>query len=410
LPSPLIAMFTPHGDPLGRIGEPDIGGQCVYIRELAKHLSAMGVSTVSFTRDRGEGKPPVERFAPHASVVRIPCGPRGFVPKEQLLPHLDEFADGVAPYLQADEVFHSHYWDGGYVASRLRNDHRWFHSTHSLGRIKQLSLPDASRYQYDDRIRIEEMVYRGCDRVFALTSIEREQINTHYGVPERQILVIPPGVDTGLFRPRSDASVYRSALGLPERTTVLTLGRLDERKGLDLFVRAAGHLRAQLSEGAPSFVMSAGEGASDRTSDGQSLSRLIQELSLGPAVTWRPVVSETDLPSYYNAADLFVLPSRYEPFGIVMLEAMASGIPVVATRNGGPATVIEHGRDGLLGDPEDVASFAALLRQLTENPQQREAFGRQARIKVEAQYAWTVIADRFSSAYTVSGEEGRHAR
>ncbi len=382
----------------------------MYIRELAKHLSARGVSSVSFTRDRGEGKPPVETFAPHARVVRIPCGPQGFLPKEQILPHLDEFADGMAPYLQGDEIFHSHYWDGGYVASRLRDGHRWFHSTHSLGRIKQQSLPDASRYQYDDRIQIEEMVYRGCDRVFALTSIERQQIKTHYGVPEHQILVIPPGVDTCVFRPRDDASVYRSALGLPERTTVLTLARLDERKGLDLFVRAAGHLRTELAEGTPSFVISAGEGASDRTSDGQSLSHLIQDLDLGPSVTWHPVVSETELPSYYNAADLFVLPSRYEPFGIVMLEAMASGVPVVATRNGGPATVIEHERDGLLGDPEDVASFADLLRQLTESPQQREAFGRQARIKMEAQYGWNVIADRFTSAYAVSGGEDPHAR
>lgn len=410
MPSPVIAMFTPHGDPLGRIGDPDIGGQCVYIRELAKHLSSQGVRSTSFTRDRGEGKPAVEPFAPHASVVRIPCGPRGFLPKEQLLPYLDEFAHGVAPHLEGGEVFHSHYWDGGYVASRLRNGQRWFHSTHSLGRIKQQSLPDPSRYQYDDRIRIEEMVYRGCDRVFALTSIEREQINALYSVPKRQILVIPPGVDIDLFRPRGDASAYRAALGLPERTTVLTLGRLDERKGLDLFVRAAGQLCADLPNAAPSFVMSAGDGTSDRTLDGQTIARLIADLDLGPAVTWLPVVAETDLPSYYNAADLFVLPSRYEPFGIVMLEAMASGVPVVATRNGGPASVIEHERDGLLGDPEDVAAFANLLRQLAENPQQREAFGRQARIKVEAQYSWNVIAERFSSAYSVSGEEDRHAR
>jgi glycosyltransferase involved in cell wall biosynthesis len=409
LPEPTVVMLTPHGDPLGRIGEPDIGGQCVYIRELAEHLSAQGIATLAFTRDRREGKPTVEPFAPSAWVVRIPCGPSGFIPKEQLLPHLDAFARGVSSHLRDGQILHSHYWDGGHVASLLRTTQPWFHSTHSLGRVKQQSLPDAFRYQYRDRIRIEEDVYRGCDRVFALTPIEKEQIRSLYGVPESQILVIPPGVDVDVFQPRGSASEHRARLGLPERTTILTLGRLDERKGLDLFVRAAGLLQAQGSSAPLSFVMSAGGASSPHTPAGQAIRQLVEELDLDTLLTWIPVVSEQNLPSYYNAADLFVLPSRYEPFGIVMLEAMASGIPVVATDNGGPATVIEHEHDGLLGNPEHVASFAALIRQLVENPEQRRAYGARARTKVETLYGWNVIAEHFCAAYKSLAKGDAHA-
>ena len=151
-------MLTPHGDPLGRIGEPDIGGQCVYIRELTKHLSLNGISVKVFTRDRGEGKPKTESFAKSAVVIRISCGPEEFVPKEEILPLLGDFADGVSEHIHGSEILHSHYWDGGHVASLLHDRQPWFHSTHSLGKVKQMSLPDFSRYQYEDRIRIEENV------------------------------------------------------------------------------------------------------------------------------------------------------------------------------------------------------------------------------------------------------------
>jgi len=399
LPRSHVTMLTPHGDPLGRIGEPDIGGQCVYIRELSKHLSSHGIRVTAFTRDRADGKPAKEQFAEYATVVRVPCGPDGFVPKEEILPHLDAFADCVRRALEGGEVLHSHYWDGGYVASTLHSDQPWFHSTHSLGKIKMRSLPDGAKYQYEDRIRIEEDVYQGCDCVFALTQIEKEQIASLYNVPERQICIIPPGVDTEVFQPRGKASAHRQALGLPDKLTVLTLGRLDARKGLDLFVHAAGELASRDNLPPFSVVMSAGDGSESEAGEHAKILDLVEETELSTHLTWLPVVEESLLPQYYNAADIFVLPSRYEPFGIVMLEAMASGIPVVATSNGGPATVIEHGIDGLLGNPEETDKFSELIAALLYDDELRKSSGRAAYQKVVHEYSWDAIAARFADAY-----------
>ena len=409
MPNREIVMLTPHGDPLGRIGDPDIGGQCVYIRELAKHLSLKGLSVKVFTRDRGEGKPEIESFADTAVVIRVPCGPEEFVPKEEILPLLNDFASGVSGHIDGSEVLHSHYWDGGHVASLLHDQQPWFHSTHSLGKVKQMSLPDSSRYQYVDRLRIEEEVYQGCDQVFALTDIEKEQIVTLYNVSSDRIRVIPPGVDVSVFQPHSNPVSCRSELGLPDHTTVLALGRLDERKGFDLYVRAAKEVLD--SDGMPevSFVLSAGDGSPQEEEERQKLDDLINELALEKKFIWLPVLSEETIPTYYGAADVFVLPSRYEPFGIVMLEAMASEVPVVATNNGGPAKVIDHGSDGLLGNPENSREFANLIASLILEPNKRLAFGRRARQKVERDYSWTAIADRFCDAYGVVPQGGRDA-
>jgi len=406
LPSNHVVMLTPHGDPLGRIGEPDIGGQCVYVRELSKHLSAAGIRVTVFTRDRSDGRPPQEDFAERASIIRIPCGPSGFVPKEEILPYLDEFAERAVATLAGDEILHSHYWDGGYVASRIRSSQPWFHSTHSLGKVKMQSLPDAERYQYADRIRIEEDVYRACDCVIGLTQIEKRQITSHYGVPAERICVIPPGVDTRVFRPREPASTHRRRLGLQDRLTVLSLGRLDERKGLDLFVRAAARVVAQTELTPTSFVMSAGHGSDAEASENEKIARLIDELDVSAHLTWLPVLDEDILPQYYNASDLFVLPSRYEPFGIVMLEAMASGIPVVSTDNGGPAEVIDDGVDGLLGNPEDSEEFATLIASLIADDEKRSAFGGNAHRKAVEQYGWDAIASRFEATYREKGAGG----
>jgi glycosyltransferase involved in cell wall biosynthesis len=404
-----IVMLTPHGDPLGRIGEPDIGGQCVYIRELAKHLSLKGLSVKVFTRDRREGKPEIESFADTAVVIRVPCGPEGFIPKEEILPHLNDFAGVVSGHIDGSEILHSHYWDGGHVASLLHNDQPWFHSTHSLGKVKQMSLPDSSRYQYVDRLRIEEEVYQGCDQVFALTEIEKEQIVTLYDVASSRIRVIPPGVDISVFQPHSNPTQCRSELGLPDRATVLTLGRLDERKGFDLYVRAASEIAKNKTIPEGSFVLSAGDGSPQEEEEHQKLTHLIDTLSLEATFIWLPVLPEETIPSYYGAADVFVLPSRYEPFGIVMLEAMASGVPVVATSNGGPAKVIDHGIDGLLGNPENPHEFAELIASLIRSPDMRRAFGHKARQKVERDYSWAAIADRFCNAYEVGTQGGHHA-
>jgi len=397
-------MITPHGDPLGRIGEPDIGGQCVYVRELSAHLASAGHNVRIYTRDRSDGKPSQESFAPGATVVRIPCGPSGFVPKEEILPHLPEFIDAVRNDLEPHDVLHSHYWDGGHVAGALHKEGPWFHTTHSIGKLKQAALPDKAQYRYDERIRIETDTYRGCDRVIALTPMEEDQIHQLYGVQLERIVVIPPGVNARVFVPAEDKAALRRELGWPEDAVVVfTLGRLDERKGFDLFLEAAGRVVARGTSQKPLFVLSAGDGSPQEAAERAKLERIVESRGLGDALLWLSVLPEASLPRYYGAADVFVLPSRYEPFGIVMLEAMACALPVVATLAGGPATVIEPGRTGLLVDPTDTDTFAAALTELIEDPDKRNTCGRRGRAIVEAAYSWEIIARRHAEAYDAKG-------
>ena len=204
LPELKVVMLTPHGDPLGHIGEPEVGGQCVYIRELSTHLALLGLKVLVFTRDRGDGKPPVEPIAPGAELVRLPCGPRTFIPKESLLPYLGEFADRVRAFLKGDETLHSHFWDGGQVAQGLDWKGPWLHTSHSLGKRKLAAMPDADPAQYRDRIRIETQVCRKCDLITAATELERKDLEELYGVDPSKVVVIPPGVDTVRFRPPED--------------------------------------------------------------------------------------------------------------------------------------------------------------------------------------------------------------
>ena len=411
MPDTTLAMITPHGDPLGRIGEPDIGGQCVYVRELSAHLARAGHEVLIYTRDRGEGKQQREEFVPGATVLRVPCGPKGFIPKEDLISYLPEFTDRVRKELTGGELLHSHYWDGGHVASAIRDGRQWFHTTHSIGKLKQAALPDETQYRYDERIRIETGIYRDCDCVIALTETEKQQIQELYDVPADRIAVIPPGVNSDVFAPSVDKKKTRSALGLPEEDTIVfTLGRLDERKGFDLFLEAAGHVVERDDLPSTLFVFSAGDGTEREARERKRLEAIVESQALETKLQWLPILSEEKLPLYHGAADIFVLPSRYEPFGIVMLEAMACSVPVIATNTGGPATVIEPGVNGLLVDPTDTEALANALAALILEPKKRREYGKRGRATVEDNYSWKIIAERHLAAYGLEMRNDPNAR
>ncbi len=397
-------MLTPHGDPLGRIGEPDIGGQCIYVRELSARLATLGAGVVALTRDRGDGRAPEEPISPGAKVIRIPCGPPGFIPKEEMFPYLEEFAQRANPYLARTGVIHSHYWDGGYVAGFFRNGRLWVHTPHSLGKLKQASLPDEERYRYSERIEIETAVYAECDRIIALTEKERDELGSLYGVPREKITVIPPGVDVQRFRPIAEKRALKRKLGFPpDRPIVFSLGRLDERKGFDLFFRAAAEVIRAGGQPRPLFVLSAGAGHPNEREERTKLEGLIKELGIESSVIWLGILAEENLPLFYGAADVFVLPSRYEPFGIVLLEAMACGLPVVATVLGGPSKVITPGVDGLLVDPTDIEALSTAILELLANRKRRETMGRKARERVMAEFSWEKVAQRVWEVYSGNG-------
>ncbi len=396
---PDVVMLTPHGDPLGAIGAPEVGGQCVYVRELSAHLADLGLKVVAFTRDRGEGKPPVESICSGAWVERVPVGPRRFVPKEEIGPFLSDFAGIVSQRLGTQTVIHSHFWDGAAVAQPLAEGRIWVHASHSLGKRKYAQATPEERVRHAERFVSEDRACHHSTWLVASTSVEREDLVSLYRAPKERIRIIPPGVDTDRFAPPEDRERCKAEFGLaPGVPTVGALGRLDPRKGFDLFMLCAERLvRRGLDV---QFLLSTGTG-SDASEVGERtrLEGLWNDLGLRDRLRWVDIVPQERLPRFYGALDVFVLPSRYELFGIVMLEAMACGVPVVATDNGGPAEVVRPGVDGLLVDVTDVDALADAVAVILKSPTAGRQMGTAARQRMVAGYSWSASAARHRELY-----------
>lgn len=413
--SPLrrILFVSPHSDPLGRIGDPDTGGQCVYERELARALAAISpdVSVDVFTRWYGS-KLRVERIADRAMVYRIPCGGDSFIRKEDLGLVLPEFvANALA---QASELgarydlVHGHYWDGGVAGLALARHERvpFVFTSHSLGKVKQRDLPDESLYHYETRIPAETEAMSHAQLVISLSTIEEGYIRDLYGLVAANVAVVPGGVDTTFFSPRGDPQQLRQILGMAraDESLVLALGRLDPRKGFPYLVAAAPEVirRVEAADRKARFFISAGGGEPLTQEESAERARIEQ----GIAATGRPdcftLVSKLDLsrvPEYYTAADVFVAPSPYEPFGLVVIEAMACGAPVIATNQGGPPEIISEGRDGYLVHPSETALLADRIATLLLDDSERARFRFRAREKAVSTYSWEAIGRRIFALY-----------
>lgn len=414
--SPLrrILFVSPHSDPLGRIGDPDTGGQCVYERELGRALAAISpdVSVDVYTRWYGS-KPRVERIADRAMVYRIPCGGDAFIRKEDLGPVLPEFVANAltqASELGAQyDLVHGHYWDGGVAGLALaRHYHAPFvFTSHSLGKVKQRDLPDESLYHYETRIPSETEAMSHAQLVISLSTVEEGYIRDLYGLVAANVAVVPGGVDTTFFSPRGDPQELRQALGMAraDEALVLALGRLDPRKGFPYLVAAAPEVirRVEAAGHKARFFISAGGGEPLTEEESAERARIEQ----GIAATGRPdcftLVSKLDLsrvPEYYSAADVFVAPSPYEPFGLVVIEAMACGAPVIATNQGGPPEIISEGKDGYLVHPSDTTLLADRIATLLLDDAERARFRFRAREKAVSTYSWEAIARRIFALYT----------
>ncbi|AIF70034.1 hypothetical protein PAP_08230 [Palaeococcus pacificus DY20341] len=388
-----IAMITPHGDPLGKLGEPDTGGQCVYVKELSRHLGKLGAEVDIFTRQRG-GRKEIEHISENVRVIRIECGPEGFIPKEKLMPYLPEFTEKVAEYVEEREyrVVHTHYCDGGFVGLKLKERFgvKMIHTSHSLGILKAKALGDFEPYK--ERIALEKEIYEKSDAIIATTKIEKNDIATLYEIEESKIHVIPIGVDTGFYRPMGDKDNLKKELNLPEIPLVFALARLDPRKGLDLLIKSVPYIKEHYN-GDFLVLLSTGTGAKEEEKEMNKLLALIKELNVEDKVRIIPAIAPVELvPKYYSAADVFVLPSPYEPFGIVMLEAMACKAPMVATKFGGPAEVLQDGYDGFLVDPKNSEEMGAKIAELLREEDKRELFAERAYQKVLSKYSWDSVA------------------
>jgi D-inositol-3-phosphate glycosyltransferase len=396
-----VAMLSVHTCPLAVLGGKETGGMNVYVRELARELARMRMQADIFTRSQNPAIPRVVTLAEGVRVVHLAAGPQAPMARERVFEHLDEFVDGVEAFRIAAgadyDLIHAHYWLSGAVGLALRR--RWavplVQMFHTLGRLKNDASHNGADREPDVRIAEEARIVAAADRIVASTVVERAHLVAHYGADPSRIAVIPCGVDTELFTPGGQAAA-RAALGLGDEPQLLYVGRQTPIKGLETLLDAMARLRAG---GTPARLSIVG-GDADEPLDGHeaALRERLGRLGLGKAVTFVGAQPQDRLPAWYVAADATVLPSYYESFGMVALEAMACGSPVVASRVGGLQTTVRDRVTGLLVREHDPAALAEALERLLGDEDLRWRLGREG-VRWAAQHRWPCVAEAVCREY-----------
>ncbi len=387
-----VAILSLHTSPLVQPGHGDSGGMNVYVRELSASLAQAGVEVRVYVRRWSEDLPDRVRVEPGLEVVHVDAGPVSLA-KEQLPSIVDEFADAVAADLRRTpvDVLHANYWLSAVAAHRLKHelDLPLIATFHTLARVKA----DAGDHEPALRERAEVEVIGCCDAICASSPVEAEQLVDFYGARPDRIELVPPGVDHAFFSP-GDRSGARTALGFDERPTLLFVGRIQPLKGLTIAVRSLAELRAVDAR----LVVVGGPSGADGPGELDAVRSLIDELGVGDRVQFVEPRPHHLLSTYYRAADVVLVPSRSESFGLVALEAAACGVPVVAASVGGLRTLVEDGVTGHLVDSRNPSDFAARVDSLLADPAAAARMG-EAATRLANRYSWSTTAARLRRLY-----------
>ena len=393
-----VAMLSVHTCPLAALGGKETGGMNVYVRQVARELGSMGLRVDVFTRSQNPTIPRVVELGPGARVVHLPAGPEAPMPREAVHAHLDQFAAGVEDFARASgttyDLIHSHYWLSGVAGLRLRA--KWgvplVQMFHTLGRLKNTVAQGPAELEPALRLDEETRIVAEADRVVAANVVERAHLVWHYGARADRIAVIPCGVDTDLFQPMDPAKA-KDLLELPPDPLLLYVGRLQPIKGLDTL------LEAMTAVPAPACLLIVGGEHDERESaHGAALRHRLKALGLERRVRFLRAQPQRRLRLFYAAADATVVPSYYESFGMVALEAMACGSPVVASRVGGLTTTVQDGVTGRLVPEGDPAALAAAITALLDGAEGRR-LGQQA-TRWAAEHRWPCVAEAVCRLYS----------
>lgn len=410
-------MLSVHACPLAKLGGRDSGGMNVYVRELATDLARRGIEVDVFTRWREPGDPRIQEIASGARVIHIESGPIGYLPKAAVYHRLDEFSAELQRHVDAEgsryDVIHAHYWLSAEVAARLAP--RWgvpvIQMFHTLGLVKREVMDEDVDGESEIRIAVERRSIRDSAAIVAASDIEADELSTLYGAHDSTVAVIPCGVDPTVFRPMRQADA-RETTGRDQcERLVLFVGRIEQIKGIDVLLRALALLFQRRPDLRPETCLLVIGGALDADPDEaetdkvDQLRRLVREHGLERNVDFVGSRDQPALARYYAAADVCAVPSLTESFGLVALEAMACGTPVVATRVGGMQTVVEDGESGLLVPPGDHAALAEAIARVLTDHRLRIHLGHGARSRAE-RYSWSAVGDRIVALYdTVLGRQ-----
>lgn len=399
-----IALISVHGDPAVEIGKEEAGGQNVYVRQVGEALADQGWQVDMFTRSASSEQLKIVEHGPHCRTIRLIAGPDEFVPRDEIFGYASTFVEELLKFQQKSGInyslVHTNYWISAWVGMELKKHQaiKQIHTYHSLGAVKYKSMTTVPMIA-STRLGVEKAVLETADRIVATSPQEKEHMRSLVST-KGNIDIIPCGTDIHRFGSINQQAA-RESLGIdPDALMVFYVGRFDPRKGIETLVRAVG--MSQL-RGKKKLNLVIGGGSRPGQSDGierDRIENIVAELGMNDIASFPGRLGDDVLPAYYAAADVCVVPSHYEPFGLVAIEAMASGTPVVASDVGGLQFTVVPEETGLLAPPQDEAAFAAAIDRILSNPDWRNQLGANARVRVENKFSWDGVAHQLTDLYT----------
>lgn len=400
-----IALISVHASPLAAMGGKKTGGMNVYIQQLAREFGRRDLQVDIYTRRLPSDTAVFdESLGNGIRVIPITAGGLQPLSPDEIFPHLPEFTSGVIAFAtrhnMAYDIIYSHYWLSGWVANRLKAvwGIPFVQMFHTLGHMKNRIATDST--SSNQRVNVETQIIQWADRIIAATPAEYTQLRWLYRASRRKIAIVSPGVDLNQFYPIPEQEA-KQRLSIPAETHVLLfVGRIERLKGVDTAIDALALLREhqpQLYAGMK-FIIVGGNPADPQDVELAGLRARVNALKLVDHVEFAGAREQWQLPDYYAAASAVVMPSDYESFGMVALEAMATGTPVIASEVGGLAFLVREGETGFLIPVRDAAALAQRMITLLRNPQQLAKM-RTAATSIAQQYTWSTIADQLLDVF-----------
>ncbi len=391
-----IATVMVHTSPLDQPGIGDAGGMNIYVVESAQRMAAMGVSVDIFTRRTDPAAPEIVEISPGVRVRHFDCG-HGTLTKEQLPIHISGLSQEFSRIMRTEnyDVIHSHYWLSGKVAMPAAKelDIPLVHTMHTMARVKNLNLAEGESPEPMIRVQGETQVVAAANALIANTDAEAASLVSLYDACPDTVHVVSPGVDLFTFTPGESRSAAREIVGLPHDGLVVSfVGRIQPHKGPEVLIRATSELVKHSPQLRKKLIVNIIGGASGaNTEEVDRLKDCTQWLGVDDVVRFAPPVSRADLPQWYRASDLVIVPSYSESFGLVALEAQACGTPVVATAVGGLRTAVADGISGVLVDGHDPKAWSSVITRLLQEPQRRVLLSMGA-IEHASHFGWDTTA------------------
>ncbi len=394
-----VAMISYHTCPLATLGGKQTGGMNVYVRELTRYLGQQGIQVDVFTRSQDDHVPHVLHELGYGNrIVHIPAGPETPLPNSELAEYIPQFVEGILRFTEEKQVkydlIHSHYWMSGMAALQLKI--AWnvpvIQMFHTLGLMKNRVARSPGEMEGEYRIEGERKVMQEADAIIAATQAELAQLGFLYHLDTKKVSIIPPGVDTTHFYPIASDEA-KEFIGIPANDSlILFVGRIEPLKGVDTLIHAISALRhtGLLTDCPHYLVIIGGEpdvSPEEMSTEMNRLQQLVNDLCIEDLVLFLGKRSQDTLPYYYSAAEVLVMPSHYESFGMVALEAMACGTPVIASQVGGLAYLVRDGETGFVIPDDDPIAMGERLAQIICQDNLRQRLGSQAH-QYAQEYSW----------------------